>query len=210
MFAAAGDRVWLATPTDSLKARVLRQRPAVSLYIPGADEAVVVQGLAKVLDPLRPSSLLDAPLDTMRSAAGMAAYAAANLGDLLDLSLDFVPVRRRALVAVSPESVVEAPVAHDVVVGLLTEDDGVVALPASWDPSSNEAVLLGERLGAVLDGPVAVALDRSTGGGPGRKQGVMHRGTARRTTAGVAVEIERSTWWNGTSVGTVHWWRQTE
>jgi hypothetical protein len=210
--AEAGGRLWFATTNDSLKARVLRRRPAVSVWQPGS----VVVGTAAVLDVLRPGSLLRAPFDTMRSGLGMAAYAFENMDDMVNGVFDALTLRlgdnaleRRVLVAVTVESSFDVPLGGDAAVGLLVGDAGVVALPGWWDPASSTAFV--EPLaGGLLDGPAAVAVDASQGAGPAQKQGVLHRGTGRRVAGGLALDIERSTWWNGASVGTVHWWPTTE
>jgi hypothetical protein len=216
LLAEAGGRLWFATSTESLKARVLRRRPAVSVCRGGS----VFVGRAAVLDPLRPTSLLRAPFDAMRSGMGMAAYAFENMDDMVGAALDALSLRlgdnvleRRVLVAVSVESsfsVDEVGEGGDAAVGLLT-DSGVVVVPGSWDPSVSVAAIPSALVpGAVLDGPVAVTVDLAGGAGPAQKQGVMHRGAGRAVAGGVAVDIERSTWWNGASVGTVHWWPKTE
>jgi hypothetical protein len=211
LLAEAGGRLWFATSTESLKARVLRRRPAVSVCRGGS----VVVGSAAVLDPLRPTSLLKAPFDAMRSGVGMAAYALENMDDMVGAALDALSLRlgdnaleRRVLVAVSVESSFSVDDGGDAAVGLLT-DSGVVVVPGSWDPSASVAAIPSVE-SAVLDGPVAVTVDLAGGAGPAQKQGVMHRGLGRAVAGGVAVDIERSTWWNGASVGTVQWWPRTE
>lgn len=82
---------------------------------------------------------------------------------------------------------------------------GAVALPADWEPATGQ-VRVGRgvltAVGAALPGPVCVTLDDSVHRRPDEKLGVMLRGTgvvvdADDTSASVALEIGRVTYWCG-------------
>ena len=84
---------------------------------------------------------------------------------------------------------------------------GSVALPATWEPATGHLRVSRPALAAVaaeLPGPVCVTLHDSDSRRPDQKMGVMLRGTgavvdAGDTTASVALEIERVTYWCGFS-----------
>ena len=109
VFAVFGGRIWMATPHTSVKARVLRKRPEVGLLLRGESGIAVVAGVAEVLDPAKPWSLLGAMTETAMSGPASAAYALRNLDevrslvtDALTLKLGPSALQRRVVVAVRP------------------------------------------------------------------------------------------------------------
>ena len=112
---ALAGRLWLATPHDSLKAKVVRKRDGVGLLVESDAGTVVVRGSAAVLDAADPTGLVRNAAHTLLSGPAMAAYAVKNGGEVVGMVRDALGARlgadlltRRVLVAVEPATVVLA------------------------------------------------------------------------------------------------------
>jgi pyridoxamine 5'-phosphate oxidase-like protein len=88
LFAATHDRLWFAVPRDTLKARVLRRRPAVGVLIHDGASALVVGGTASLLDPARPAAVAGQLAELARAPLAVPAYALRNAGELAGFAQD--------------------------------------------------------------------------------------------------------------------------
>lgn len=218
LVAESAGRLWLVMPRRALSARVAAKAGEVALYLGGVDGGRSITGPAEVLDLLRPATLLRAPVAGALSALGLGSYGrrhagelASSVGQALSGQLSHAAFTPRVLASVRPDQMTEvggwAP--GHAVVGLETAGR-VVALPARWDPGREVAHLAAadlEAVGATGRGRVGVVVDTSTGRGVGRKEGVLHRGEGRAAWDGdqveIAVDLERTTWWQSAASGTV-------
>jgi hypothetical protein len=72
-------RLWLLTPRDSFKAKVLAKRPAVGVLLESDSRCLYLSGRAAVLDPLDPDSLRSDPMAAGLLPAAVGAYVKKNL-----------------------------------------------------------------------------------------------------------------------------------
>src|SRR5919108_4463538 len=98
LFAATPDRLWFGIGRGTLKARVLAERPAVGVVVPGADASVAIRGEATLLDRL-PAS----PAEFARVPFGVPAFASRNALEMAAFARDLARggAQPRPLVPVS-------------------------------------------------------------------------------------------------------------
>jgi hypothetical protein len=255
LFSVAAGTVWMVTPRNSVKARILRRDPRAGLLLRAGRRSVVLQGRVDILDPLRPKGLAQLALSGGGLAIALARYAGRNTDMLagyatdllLSPRLDAVPYDRvllgfrvdRGMLA-APAGIASTagdwsgppppaaavppftprlpalPAAVAAGAAALLRDrqvaclgwmgpHGALALPATWDPASARAELLGDAVelsGAAEQGQGCIALDRSPAGRPTRFRGLLLRGPGRLEplaggSYGCSVAGERVTWWTG-------------
>lgn len=227
-FWSDGASLWMSTPAASVKARALRARPDVSVYVPPPDatsDGAVATGRARVFGLHDPLGLaVHGPV----VSAAMTALAATNAGTILGYVQDarFVPARFR------PRNRVAVRVRLDEVAVVRPPDavPGIApALPALVSPAVRRA-LAGVRDVAVAredpDGRVRVG-PATWGAGftlalpPGQSiadgtAAAVYLGTDPRhrptlvmglslvgDLAGGALRAQRATWWEGFDLTTV-------
>jgi hypothetical protein len=203
LFAATPDRLWFGIGRGTLKARVLAERPAVGVVVPGADASVAIRGEATLLDRL-PAS----PAEFARVPFGVPAFASRNALEMAAFARDLArgSVQPQPL---APLSVRIETVDHldgwsaESVLGWLTPG-GPIALPATWDARTERAQVPAaplRRAGGPRAGAACVCIDESEGLGPLAKRGRLIRGQGhaklRGDVASVALEPERITRWKG-------------
>ena len=85
LFAFTADRLWFGIGRRTLKARMIRTRPAVAVVVPGQKASVAMRGQATLLDGLpSPSELARAPFALPAYAGRNALEMAAFARDTLD------------------------------------------------------------------------------------------------------------------------------
>ena len=108
LFALTADRIWLAVPRATLKARMLAAEPRVGLVLGAGDEALAITGEAAVLDPQRPAGLPARWTELARAPLALPAYALRNAIELAGFAADL-----RAPGASSPHNLVLVAVRPD-------------------------------------------------------------------------------------------------
>jgi hypothetical protein len=223
--------VWFAVAGGTLKARALAARPSTGVLLHDGSDAVVVRGKARLLDPMRPASLLLAPSSLLRAQLGLAALALRNPRELAGFALDMrspgalagglvlaeiepatvvtatVPTARRAdgiRIPGLPARVAELPAGSPLAVLGWLSPAGPVALPASWDGAvAGVPAALAAALGVRGAAPACVTFDAADAARPTGKRGVMLRGRGVARSAGIELDVERATWWAGFATGTL-------
>ena len=222
-----GSSLWMSTPAASVKARALRARPEVSVYVPPAGGApgAVALGRARVFGL---HDALGLAVHGPVVSTAMTALAATNAGTILGYVQDarHVPARfrprNRVAVRVRIDDVAPvgqpelaggiAPALPSVVdpavrralaglreVALARQDfDGRVRVgPAAWSAGLTLALPPGE---AVADGtPAAVHLGTDPRHRPTLVVGLSLVGEIN----GGALQAQRATWWEGFNLTTV-------
>lgn len=203
LFAATPDRLWFGIGRGTLKARVLAERPAVGVVVPGADASVAIRGEATLLDRL-PAS----PAEFARVPFGLPAFASRNAFEMAAFARDLArgserPQRLAPLsVRIETLDLLDGWSAESVL-GWLTSG-GPIALPASWDSRTERAQVPASplrRAGGPRAAAACVCIDESEGLGPLAKRGRLIRGQGhaklRGDVASVALQPERITRWKG-------------
>lgn len=202
LFAFTADRLWFGIGRGTLKARMIRRRPAVAVVIPGEPASVAVRGRATLLDRPSPSELARAPF-------ALPAFAGRNAFEMAAFARD-IALSRTAPTPLTPVSVRvdRLDLLHGwnggAVLGWMT-DEGPLALPARWDPERSRARVPSLPLkesGRARTASACVCIDESGGRlGPIAKRGRLYRGTGHATvrgdTATVALDVQRVTQWKG-------------
>lgn len=124
---AWGGRIWLMVGRDTVKAKVLRERPAAGVVVRSGPSAVVVVGEVHEIDPRRPlesvRSLADAAL-AVPAVAGLVGRNADDLAgfveDAVEGRLGTAPPSDAVLLAVRPSAVA------------LVEGTGLAAAEGDW------------------------------------------------------------------------------
>ena len=113
LFAVRDDRVWMVLPRSSAKVAAIGRDALVGVTVTTPAATAVLQGEARVVDPLVPSSLFSSLADTLLSPRGATSYLADNVAHLPDLvrSGSRTP---RAMAAVRPSRALVARGTDDV------------------------------------------------------------------------------------------------
>ncbi len=203
LFAATPDRLWFGIGRRTLKARVLAERPAVGVVVPGAGASVAIRGEATLLDRL-PAS----PAELARAPFALPAFASRNALEVAAFARDVArrgaQPRPLAPLSVRIETLdLLAGWSAQSVLGWMAEG-GPIALPARWDPRTERARVPAAPLrdaGGPRTAAACVCIDESEGPGPLAKRGRLLRGRGharlRGEIASVALERERTTRWEG-------------
>ena len=218
LFTTSGGQVVCLTAATTLKARVLRDDPAVGLAAFAPTGAVAAAGTATVIDPAAPATVVGAPGAVATAPLDVARFVRDNVAELTGAAFDALagklgrplpPHRVLLTIDTTADWTGVAPAEGDAVVGWFTDDGEPLALPVEWDGDGNVATLptaLFEACGAATSSPACVTIDTWTGYGPSGKQGVMLRGDGvARTEDGVtrlALDLRRATRWDGVETET--------
>jgi Pyridoxamine 5'-phosphate oxidase len=208
LFAATPDRLWFGIGRGTLKARVIAERPAVGVVVPGERASVAIQGEATLLDRL-PAS----PAEIARAPFALPAFAFQNALEMAAFARDVgrgAPRQPLAPVSVRIETLdlLDGWPAQ-AVLGWMA-DAGPIALPARWDAGTGRAQVPAGPLrdaGGPRTAAACVCIDESDAAlGPLAKRGKLLRGHGharlRGETASVRLEQERVTRWKGFEVRT--------
>ena len=208
LFAATPDRLWFGIASGTLKARVIKKRPAVGVVVPGDRASVAIRGEATLLDRL-PAS----PGEIARAPFALPAFAFQNALEMAAFARDVgrgAPRQRLTAVSVRVEKLdVLQGWTAEAVLGW-TSDGGPIALPATWDDVAKRARVPAAPLrdaGGPRSAAACICVDESDGAlGPLAKRGKLVRGQGharlRGDTATVLLEQERVTRWKGFEVKT--------
>ncbi len=131
-FAWSAGRLWLLTPTDSLKVRAITRQPLVGVTVRSEKQAVMMSGVAELIDvwPPRPESL--SPQLPFGLGWYFARNAAIAVGIVTDLLSGEMPgLTSRTLVSFRPQRA-------------LTVDNGVIVHQSGTWPESASATANGE------------------------------------------------------------------
>jgi hypothetical protein len=101
LFAARDDRLWMVLPRTSAKVAAIGRDALVGVTVTTPAATAVLQGEARVVDPLDPSSLVSSLPEALLSPRAATSYLADNLAHLPDLIRSGVTTRR-AMAAVRP------------------------------------------------------------------------------------------------------------
>src|SRR5687767_15009009 len=101
LFAARDGRIWMVLPRSSAKVAAIGRDALVGVTVSTPAATAVVQGEARVVDPLDPTSLVASLPETLRSPRAAGSYLAGNLAHLPDL-LGAGALTPRAMAAVRP------------------------------------------------------------------------------------------------------------
>lgn len=215
LFTRSGDRVVCLSAASTLKVEHARDDATVALAARTPDVVVAAVATAVVLDPADPVSALADPGTALSSPLSAARFLRDNIGEAAGAAIDALagrlglPPERRVLLSMDIERIVVADASgEDVVLGWTRADGTPLALPARWvDDTALVSRSLADALGAVDASPACVTVDETTAPGPMGKQGLLLRGDGRAEVDGdvlrVRVDVDRTTWWDGTDTGTV-------
>jgi hypothetical protein len=215
LFARHGDRIVCLTAASTLKAKHARSDPTVAIAASGDGDVLAAVATAVVLDPADPRTALREPTAALASPLGVARFLRDNLGESAGAAVDalagrlgVLPERRIVLSLTLVEAVVHERADEDVVLGWTRADGTPLALPARWERDrATVSRALFDGMGAAAASPACVTVDETTATGPTGKQGVMLRGRGRAEVEGelvrVRLDVDRTTWWDGTDTGTV-------
>ena len=140
LFAARDGRIWMVMPRSSAKIAAIGRDALVGVTVASPAATAVLQGEARVVDPLDPSSLVTSLPETLLSPRAAGSYLADNLKHLPDL-IGSGALTARAMAAVRPER------------ALVVRGTGDVWSEGSWSASEP---LSAER---AADGDAAIELD---------------------------------------------------
>lgn len=90
LFSVAAGTVWMVTPRNSVKARVLRRDPRAGVLLRAGRRSVVLQGHVDILDPLRPEGLAQLAVAGGGLAIALARYAGRNTDTLAGYAADLL------------------------------------------------------------------------------------------------------------------------
>ena len=166
LFAARDGRVWMVMPRSSAKVAAIGRDAIVGVTVAAPAATAVLQGEARVVDPLDPSSLLTSLPETLLSPRAAGSYLADNLKHLPDL-VGSGALTARAMAAVRPERALVVRGTGDV----WTEGDWPAAAATSTDPAADgdAAIDLDDAPPSLLtatDRPAPVVVGWSTPNGP--------------------------------------------
>jgi hypothetical protein len=220
LYAWSGDRLWFASATATLKAKVLQRDPTVGVVVTTAGRSVVLAGTAAVYDPRDPRALAGRLCELPGAARAIAGFTARNAHDLLAFVGDTAAGRlgrrlppARILFALRPERA--AFIENDLLTrcwGWRCDDPasgtdvptggeravaafpGPVPLPGRWFADEGrfhvQPALL-DMLGLDEEFPMSVVVDDYSAPGPAAKQGTLLRGLGTRSAGAPGyVEID--------------------
>jgi hypothetical protein len=90
LFSVAAGTVWMVTPRNSVKARVLRRDPRAGILLRAGRRSVVLQGRVEILDPLRPAGLARLALAGGALVIALARYGVRNTDMLAGYATDLL------------------------------------------------------------------------------------------------------------------------
>jgi hypothetical protein len=93
LFSTAGGHLWFAISRDTLKARVLEERPDVGVVLRSPEAVVMIRGEVRLLDPMRPTSILGSPRAVAAAPLGLQAFAMRNPRELMGFGFDALESR---------------------------------------------------------------------------------------------------------------------
>jgi hypothetical protein len=161
LYAWWDDRLWFATATDTLKARVLRRDPSLGAVVSGAGRSVLLAGEVEVFDPLDVGGLLGGAGRLPGAAQALARFTVRNAPDLMAFGRDLLTGQLglrlpplRVLVALTPTA------------ALTLENEVVTWSGGTWssvdagdvdsvDSPSTDLPVGGLAAVVAVDGPVA-------------------------------------------------------
>ena len=85
LYAARDDRIWMVMPRSSAKIAAIGRDALVGVTVATPTATAVLQGEARVVDPLDPASLVSSLRETLLSPRAAGSYVAGNLKHLPDL-----------------------------------------------------------------------------------------------------------------------------
>lgn len=140
LFAASDGRVWMVMPRSSAKLAAIGRDALVGVTVASPAATAVLQGEARVVDPLDPTSLVSSLPETLRTPLAAGSYLADNLQHLPGI-VGSAPLTARAIAAVRPGRALVVGATDDV------WTDGDWRAPANVSP------------GPAADGAAAIDLD---------------------------------------------------
>lgn len=141
LFTVSGERILCLTSAATLKAKLLRNDPFVSVVARAGDAAAVALGSVQVLDPASPATAVQSPLLAAASPAGVGRFIRDNSSELMGAAADFFAGRLGG--PLPPHRVIVAltPVAFAVIEGddMIAADGWTAAgqSPPEGDPDAN-------------------------------------------------------------------------
>lgn len=167
LFSVSDGRMWMVMPTASAKVGAIGRNPSVGVTVRNGPTTVMVQGDARLVDPLKPSTLLASMPEALRSPKAFGGYVGNNLKHLAGL-VGPAALAPRTLAAVRPERAA----VHGAPDGLWMEG----TWPSSDAPRAASSELAGppalrlvdvpDALGRLTEQTVPVVIGWSTDAGP--------------------------------------------
>ena len=153
IFSVAAGTVWMVTPRNSVKARILRRDPRAGVLLRAGRRSVVLQGRVDILDPLRPKGPARLAAAGGGLAIALARYAGRNTDMLAGYAADLLLSPR--LDAVPYDRVL---LGFRVERGMLTGATGVASTVGAWSGAHPSPASRSSRIEPRLpDLPVSVA-----------------------------------------------------
>ena len=166
LFAPRDGRIWMVMPRSSAKLAAIGRDALVGVTVASPAATAVLQGDAKVIDPLDPSSLVSSLPEALLSPRAAGSYLADNLKHLPDL-LGAGALTARAMAAVHPTRALVVRGTGEV----WSQGAWSAAEPTSTEPASDGAAAIDlddapPSLLTATDRPTPVLVGWSTPTGP--------------------------------------------
>ena len=169
LFATRDGRVWMVLPRSSAKVAAIGRDAVVGVTVVSATATAVLQGEARVVDPLDPGSLVSSLPEALLSPRAAGSYLADNLQHLPDL-VRSGSLTARAMAAVRPERALVVRGTGDV----WSDGEWAAAGPRPAGPSADVTGapalrIVGDAPPSILtatDGPANVLVGWTTPTGP--------------------------------------------
>lgn len=97
LFSTGGGRIFMVTPRESAKARVIRRDPRVAVILRAGRRSAVIGARARILDPLSPTGAAAIAASGLALGAALTRYALRNVDTLCGYVADLVPPRPGAI-----------------------------------------------------------------------------------------------------------------
>lgn len=166
LFAARDGRIWMVMPSSSAKITAIGRDALVGVTVATPAATAVLQGEARVIDPLDPSSLVASLPEAILSPRAVGSYLADNLAHLPGL-VGAGAFTRRAMAAVRPERALVVRGTGDV----WTSGDWPETVPVSSERAADGRAAIDledapTSLQTATDQPTTVIVGWTTATGP--------------------------------------------
>jgi hypothetical protein len=168
LFAARDERVWMVMPRSSGKLSAIGRDALVGVTVMSPAATALLQGEARVVDPLDPTSVVSSLPEALLSPRAAASYLAENVRHLPDLVTSGGALSPRAMAAVRPERALVVRGTGDVWTQGEWPDAAALTESAAPAPTTTSVDLDGAPPSVLTatDGPSRVLVGWTTPTGP--------------------------------------------